>query len=1513
MTSQDPTYLSQGVNYLGFLAKELGDLRGKTTLAHELIQNADDAKDESGNFSATSIAFDIRDDSLIVTNDAVFREIDFNRIRDLAGGSKRREAGERTTGAFGVGFISVYQVTDRPEIHSAGRRWRLMPDNPEKERIAEWPDPSLTPSRGTLFKLPWAFHDSKVRQELKAPTIDRAYVETFSEDLRHSLHRAILFLKKLDEIELLRNGHPVERVARIVEGNDILIACGDDSKVWRLLEGNFDVAASNLKKQFRILEEDNRSTRIRIAIPDFAMDDGLLFATLPTERTTRLPFHIDADFFPDSDRKSIVFGDSDDPRSEWNRAAVRAAASLFKGRLLEIRDLFGTDAPKFWTALERLYSIHRDSGPDPRMELGSFWEALASEIGDSAIVYSESGDWVIPGNSRIPTGEREEKAAAAFGALGFNIVHRDLWRFRNLLTGSARTGNGAGVKTLSPRVIHHSLKETGLVAGACPIPAFLQPREILDLLWEGIHGALDNTHREVRAESEKLLRECSLAPGLDGQLWPCGSTYMADEQTLSLFAPLLPENISFLAEQGVPILRELCPRFTTQNAIDILQKMSAEDLEASWRSGSLEPARLLHWFNEKKSSLTDEARHRLADAPIFPSSKNLHPLRELWLPGGFENPANVDDLLEIHALKGLTDFITELGARELTFEQYALRYIPQAFADDISESIEVRNKHLGNLERRIGEIKTNQELRESLARSNIVECLDGTFRRPGQVYFPSDEVKAVLGDSVAYANLPDNSETRKDLYMWLGVETRLRVRDLVNLIDRQASKPPTQFAVANVVQALETFGKIWVDLDAGEKALIGSLKEIAWLPAEGDATKWYKPIELYAAFNKNLFEYQAKFIDVPVPVQQRVRDCLEFLQVKLRPEAPLVVGELRRCVELDREPPRGIYSWLNDNASASDTSTLRGSKCLMVAGRYLRPTEVFWGSHPFGSFRVQLGREFRSFQNLLTSLGVKEAPDYSDATEVLKDVSTVTEDRPLSTDERDVVLHCWVNLSDALEKGDISADALGKILSDVSCVPTAEGRLNVPSRMFFEDRPGLAGKFPSQLKGYCISRTERVWTAMDAAGVRYLSSVVHGHVIDPVNPREDDDVNERIMQRSNLIATILEGVIHVSSSETAGIELSQLRFLRADKLRVAWELQDFGRTWAAVAPESAQAHLEVSEKAIYFTPQRDGLHPWSSIARELAFAVAPNEPIASIAPGLRTVLEVPTLQDAVSQAQELGIVPVQELEPLLGQGEVGHWFEEWPEGENSEEGSRDCRDGSAEGGGFSDSSDATHDGGDEPFAKKFYEVQTVTTPRAGRRRVFFPPGGPRTRESARVDTQESIHKGRAGTEVSRSINRWEPAEAANELADKFRAMVHGDYGKRCQICSKSFDMLGGQLQVYVVHVVPPSWDHRTNHLGDLMGLCGWHYSIIRYGKWAFLNPDTEAPFEDTDASEGWKDMRDFLSSALHLEDEEGNSYVSLKIRFWNVYEEWGSDRITVDEEIRYSVPHWVYLCELLQT
>jgi hypothetical protein len=70
MTAGEPRYLSQGVDYLGFLEAKLRDLRGIATLACELIQNADDVKDEQGQPGASRITFDIHEDALVVENDS---------------------------------------------------------------------------------------------------------------------------------------------------------------------------------------------------------------------------------------------------------------------------------------------------------------------------------------------------------------------------------------------------------------------------------------------------------------------------------------------------------------------------------------------------------------------------------------------------------------------------------------------------------------------------------------------------------------------------------------------------------------------------------------------------------------------------------------------------------------------------------------------------------------------------------------------------------------------------------------------------------------------------------------------------------------------------------------------------------------------------------------------------------------------------------------------------------------------------------------------------------------------------------------------------------------------------------------------------------------------------------------------------------------------------------------------------------------------------------------------------
>ena len=490
-------------------------------------------------------------------------------------------------------------------------------------------------------------------------------------------------------------------------------------------------------------------------------------------------------------------------------------------------------------------------------------------------------------------------------------------------------------------------------------------------------------------------------------------------------------------------------------------------------------------------------------------------------------------------------------------------------------------------------------------------------------------------------------------------------------------------------------------------------------------------------------------------------------------------------------------------------------------------------------------------------------------------------------------------LAESLEHDKINSEDIKTELKDIKCVLNPDDILYRPSWVFFEDRPGLLDKFSNLLSKNSIKRTERVWPAMKAAGVRPISAVVKGLIDeDDVNPREDEKLKKRVIERTDLIKTILEGVAAHRMADDAEIQLDNIRFLGVEELSVTWKLHAFDRT-ESTQPEPSSAHLERSKEAIYFALQR-GSYPWSAIARELTQALAPGDEISSISPGLKIILEADSHRNAVAQLNELGIAHIQELDDPASFGDVAKSFAEAPPTDQRQGVPPSFQEGTDAGTGESEQQ--------EPFAQRFWNVQTPTPYVAPDKPVSIPEGGPRTGESAEKDTQKSGQLGRDGNNIRKLVTQWEPAEAAKELADTFRSMVQGDYGKRCQVCGKTFSKPDGESQIFVVHVVPSSADRRTNHYGDLLGLCGWHYALFKYGEWALLDPETREPFK-----ENWRHMQKSVLNASEQIDDVGNRYISVPVRFWNVYQDLTTTPIIEDEEIRYSIPHWKYLCELLAT
>jgi len=108
-----------GVDIFGTIAEKLSSLSGFPAMAKELVQNADDEQSEY-------IEFDFCDNGLHVTNASIFDDDDFKRISNIA--SRGKETEPHKTGEFGIGFISVYQISDHPELQSAGRKYVFSPE-----------------------------------------------------------------------------------------------------------------------------------------------------------------------------------------------------------------------------------------------------------------------------------------------------------------------------------------------------------------------------------------------------------------------------------------------------------------------------------------------------------------------------------------------------------------------------------------------------------------------------------------------------------------------------------------------------------------------------------------------------------------------------------------------------------------------------------------------------------------------------------------------------------------------------------------------------------------------------------------------------------------------------------------------------------------------------------------------------------------------------------------------------------------------------------------------------------------------------------------------------------------------------------------------------------------------------------------------------------------------------------------------------------------------------------------
>ena len=1243
-------FLSRSIDYLGDLGAKLRDLQGYRTLAHELIQNADDAP-------AEWMSFDIWQDALILDNDGVFadckdieasecpwihngindRICDFHRFRLIGTGNKRFQEG--TTGAFGIGFITVYQLTDQPEVISAGHHWILHEERSEQERIEVCPGCQKCTQHdlpGTRFIFPFAReHQAPLRLALKVDPVPNNVAEQLSDELEQSLPIAMLFLKNLSKVEVRDSGRLRRTFERAIDDDTIIISQGisANDRVWKLLRGSFQSAAAELRHRHPDRIEEKRSAEVVVALPtEDDLSTGLLCAYLPTEESPGLPFHMNADFFPSSDRKRVIL--DDDYQSQWNRAALSAAARIVAESTPRLTKMLG--AKRFWKLAFALYVLARTTHEDARADVWvEFWTALKAALQKDAVIPTFSGDWSTATSGVVVLQQPEEAPnIPALADLGVKMVAEDLRPYQAIL-------RQIGVPVLDIEILCSALTANGLDGprGFDELPFCLTSESGRAALWTEIAILLRRRAGTPHARSadEERLRAASLAPAIDKTLRPCQNVLRGDETTVQLFAAL-GLDIAFLdlAETDFEPLSHLCGSFEVEDAINAIEFADPTSIQQLWEKGRFSLSRLIVWFEERRDQIVDheDLLSRLAALPIYPSAGQLHPLTSLVLPGDFKDPLGLTSLVDVSELTNQRAFLHELGASELNFRTYVVKHLAKALEDDTLKSTE-RNAAVTLLAHRLGELKDDDEACQALSSTHVVMCTDGKYHRGKDCYFQDNTVEAVLGNDTNIAILSDERRIAvESLFSWLGVASIPRLHDIVQTVRRITGGPCQAAAIARMQKITTHLSERFLELgDLHALATLEPLKNIEWLPARGNTSQWHQPHCLHAPYQAYLFESQASILDMPSSGLNT--NFLEFLGVHINPSPQLVVRHLLYCAKREIPVNAQVYRFLNDNAHHASITQLRSTKCLLLGPAYRSSDHVFWGTHRFGRYRWRLADDLKSYGSLLAKIGVADDPDHEDALDVLREISSefAGMNKPLDDEAYEVLMGCWQMFEKDLDAEIITTEWF-RGLKEVKSIPNKDWLLYRPTWLFFENRAGLSAKFDTFLTNNVIRRQLGTERAFLAAGVRQLGSAVELDLLEYEPWGDDPDTTDRLRQRHNEIARVLSGQLTSQDMNATLAKLHRINCKSTNKLEIRYRLSAFGKEVES-EPESVLAFYQPSQRCLWAT-RPSGQLPWAPLARELAIALLPEEDPGAFAAGLKEVLAAKTTCEAAKILDELG-------------------------------------------------------------------------------------------------------------------------------------------------------------------------------------------------------------------------------------------------------------------------------------
>ena len=369
----------------------LKDYKDGLTIIKELLQNADDAgatemnvcydkryhTDKPRGLFFPGMA-DCHGPALVVNNNAMFTEDDFVNITKLAGATKENKS--LKIGKFGIGFCSVYHITDIPSFVSSELLYIFDPTlkylkneiknpaRPGKKLCFKSPyinrskqlepyvglfefDPSVE-YEGTTFRFPFRTAVSELSEKMYR---DEDVIQLM-EQMKKSSSKLVLFLQNVQVItfsQVDRGQKQPRELMKITKDTETLAEGRYIHKITCSVSGSADMT------EYWLVETSSQTVLQKYSTASVACSlsplrdegcyrgeklEGEIFCFLPLSIKTGLPVHVSSNFAVINSRRGIWTSDeSDGERSnevQWNVSLMKTViCSAYCGLLEALKEL----------------------------------------------------------------------------------------------------------------------------------------------------------------------------------------------------------------------------------------------------------------------------------------------------------------------------------------------------------------------------------------------------------------------------------------------------------------------------------------------------------------------------------------------------------------------------------------------------------------------------------------------------------------------------------------------------------------------------------------------------------------------------------------------------------------------------------------------------------------------------------------------------------------------------------------------------------------------------------------------------------------------------------------------------------------------------------------------------------------------------------------------------------------------------------------------------------------------